>query len=297
VDSISTALSTVVSSLNAAGVKASQSQLSRLQERGTAVFGEILALRLADYIRTNIDQGMCAIGDLLLDELGKAVALELPQMTSIADSEFFGKSSRVIRLRFPAISLWELPVLGHEFGHYFGPLWYSPDGPDPHPQQTFVKNTALGSRITNDELFCDLLATYMIGPAYPAMCIVDRFSPTSDTDTPTHPSDIKRAWWVLRCLELWAQALHQDDQQEFTAKADTLRGWWQTYHESSGTAQVLDSQRTTLELAAQKLTAKCRLELPQAGYQSLDKAWGLRSQVVGNCAMSRPVGNPNFSRK
>src|SRR5580698_440487 len=107
----------------------------------------------------------------MLAELAAAVTLRTPQLTTLAESEFYRRSSRVIRLRYPASTVWDLPVLAHEFAHSFGPLWLVQNAVDPHPRETFVRDADLGSLRINDEYFCDLLATFLLGPAYACTCL------------------------------------------------------------------------------------------------------------------------------
>lgn len=271
-----TELDLVISSCNAGSDRLPQLRLSRVRQRAAAVFGEVFALKLAQYVRDGIDNGMCLIADLLLRELARAVTFELPQMSTIAESEFFGVSARVIRMRFPATSLWDLPVLGHEFGHLFGPLWHIPDGPNPYPQQAFLQSRDLGSPAVNDEYFCDLFATYLLGPAYPLMCILDRLDPDNVTDSQTHPSDLKRAWWVMRSLELLAQSLPDEQERtEYAVIANRLRSFWGAYVERTGGGVLAESETGPLKVASQRLFAQMQLDLSQAAYQTMNKAWGL----------------------
>ena len=38
-------------------------------------------------------------------------------MTILAELEYTGHHARIIGLRFPAASIWDLPIAAHEFGH------------------------------------------------------------------------------------------------------------------------------------------------------------------------------------
>jgi hypothetical protein len=249
--------------------------LSALQSKAANLFGEALTLKLARCIRNGIDSGMCSVADRLLAELA-AVTLKLPHLSTVADTEFTGVSARIVRLRYPATSIWDLPVLGHEFGHSFGPLWYVPDAVDHYPQQVFLENRTLGSPTLNDEYFCDLLATFMLGPCYVSMCIIDRFDPTFNQDSPTHPADLKRAWWVLRGLELLADSLTEPDNKvEYRAIASSLRDLWRKHLADSGLRDLSEDVATVLELAVQSLFSKLHLGLPNAAYTRLSNAWGL----------------------
>ena len=266
-----------------------QSRFASLRARATNLFSEVLALRSVEFIRANnLDNGMCLIGDKLLAELGKAVRLEVPHLTTVAESEFFGSPSRVIRLRYPAISTWDLPVLAHEFGHSFGPLWYVERALKQHPHEIFLNSGELGSRRVADEYFCDLLATFLLGPAYPSMCVLLRFDPTNGTDSETHPADTKRAWWVLRGLELLAEMADADTASDYRGIVARLRGFWGGYIAQSNAADVTETE--DLEASIQKLFSKLQSGLPGAAYTDPGPAWGLKRQYDKKASVTMAGG-------
>ena len=254
-----------------------QKRFADLERKSLQLFGECLAMRLAEFTRKSVGEVICTLADKLLAELVSAVAFDLPQFTTIADAEYIGGSSRIIRLRYPATSIWDLPVVGHEFGHCFGPHWYCPDSLEPYPREAFLKTSSLGSRSMNDEYFCDLFATYVVGPCYPAMCILERFDPTaSSSDDDTHPPDVKRAWWVLRALELIAESTADPDEGgDLRSASEQLRRIWNGFIEECGTAELTDEETAPLEIALQKMIGKMRRGLPAAAYGPLAPAWGL----------------------
>jgi len=253
-----------------------QMRFGRIQRKARTLFGEALGLRMAECVRKDLDNGMCAIADRLLSEFARAVTLEIPLLSTVAESEFFGASTRIVRLRYPTNSIWDLPVLGHEFAHSFGPLWYWAGAPDEHPRQSFVRNSRLGTRLVSDEYFCDLMGTFLLGPSYALMCILDRFDPTASEDTETHPSDVKRAWWVLRGLELLGGELpNGDDREEYKEMACELRELWTAFTKDSGADSVTDNDVAALELAIQSLFPQMSLGLPIAAYKCPRIAWGL----------------------
>ncbi len=256
-------------------IRLSQRRFSRLRDRAGNLFGEAFTLRLVGFIReTNADDGMCGVADKLLAELARLVTLEMQHLTTLAESEFFGTSTRVIRLRYPSVSIWDLPVLAHEFGHWFGPLWYVEDALKPYPQRAFIDSGALGSRTVTEEYFCDLLAVFLLGPAYVYMCVVLRFDPTSTDDTETHPSDAARAWWVLRVLRLLADAANDSEiRAEYRGTSERLESFWKEYAARSGARELTETE--ALNDVAEDLFDQVLLAMPSAGYTDPSGAWGL----------------------
>ena len=250
-------------------------RLALLQQRATTLFGESMLVRLSPSIKASFNDRICELSDRLLIELSRAVNLELPQYTTLATADSYGSSSRIIRLRYPA-SLWDLPVAAHEFAHSFGPMWRTSVGVDTLPRDTFIGNRRLGSRLVNDEYLCDLIATYLIGPAYTAACIMNRFNPINVNDTETHPSDLKRGWWVLRGLELLASIMPDDgDSARYNAILSRLQILWTKY--VAATTEPGDAVVPTeeLELAIQSLFPRLQADLPAAVLSDLSGVFGL----------------------
>jgi len=265
------------------------SRLDRAQSNATSLFGEVLALRMVGSIRGSLDDGMCRIADAFLQELGRLVAFEVPHLSTVADGEYYGVSSRVIRLRYPSRSLWDLPILGHEFGHSFGPSWRSKLQIDGHPQEAFLRNSALGSKSINEEYFCDLLATFLLGPAYPATCILERFNPSAQSDSDTHPCDSKRAWWILKALELLADSIKDSDESAvFRSYLEYLKNCWKDYGGGTGAHAFSDEEIDIMELAAVDLFSKFESGLTGSAYSSSGNAWGL----AANFSEGKTTGNP-----
>jgi hypothetical protein len=266
-----------------------QTRFARIRENAINLFGEALTLRLVKSIRgENVDAGMCGLADRLLAELGSAVALRVPHLSTLAESDFFGTSARIVRLRYPAVSIWDLPVLGHEFGHSFGPLWYLDGALQPYPQSAFVKKKVLGSKSISEEYFCDLIAVFLLGPAYAYMCLVLRFDPTNDEDGDTHPSDARRAWWILRALELLADQADSETGADYRATARRLKEFWVAYTcKSQGGRELTDTDLLNSE--SEDLFAQLQLAIPTAAYTDPSGAWAL-----AHCYRHKEVSLPEI---
>ena len=94
-------------------------RLHAAQERCRVLFAEYLACHHGVAARrTGVDNGLCAIADALLDELELPPKIRWPGFTVLSNSEYFDEMASIIRLRFPEVSIWNLPVAAHEFGHF-----------------------------------------------------------------------------------------------------------------------------------------------------------------------------------
>jgi hypothetical protein len=113
----------------------------------------------------------------------------------------------VIRVRFPETSVWNLPVVAHEFGHFVAPELETREQVRGaiHPVREALDREGKGSLIQRahmEELFADLFATYVLGPAYACTCILLRWNAgTAYKDREKHPSIAKRVDWILKVLE------------------------------------------------------------------------------------------------
>jgi hypothetical protein len=193
-----------------------------------------------------IDFGLCRLTDAMLYDLSARTDVGWNRFTIVADGEFFARLSGIIRIQFPDVSIWNLPVAAHEFGHFVASGW---------------KDSALAGMIEREkradrryeaylnEHFADLFATYTMGPCFAMVCGLVRFSPASAVlQSDTHPSAAQRMWWILEMLRLidksragpplyqyitqqleqsWTASLKAAGQEPGLSPADTLRlrGW------------------------------------------------------------------------
>jgi hypothetical protein len=130
----------------------------------------------------------------------------------LAPSDFFGELAQIVRVRFPDVSVWHLPVAAHEFGHFVGPriaVDVVADGlpTTQHPFQEILKRRhgenplAPGWQYAH-EYFADMFATYALGPAFAYTCLVLRFDPVAASlPDGHHPPAARRVELILRTLE------------------------------------------------------------------------------------------------
>jgi hypothetical protein len=155
-----------------------------------------------------LDSGLCTVAERLLDEVAAPHPhwRGLPVIPGEADS--YTHTSGLIRLRFPPESVWGLPLVAHELGHHVAMTLTRTDGDGLH--QT-VRRPVLdladeeGQRYDDGsarshllELFADVYATWVVGPAYLAALMALRLDPgRAMVSTVQHPAAAAR---VTACL-------------------------------------------------------------------------------------------------
>lgn len=177
------------------------------------LFHECLAFMQGALVRSaGLDDGLCRIADVLLDGLSHQADIPWERFTILAEGEFFADMAEIIRLRFPELSIWNLPVTGHEFGHFVGPKLevHGLDGKSRHPFQDLLeRERRQGQQYWSflHEHFADLFAVYALGPAFACTCILLRFDPgMAYLDGQVHPGYAKRVHFILKALEKMDEA-------------------------------------------------------------------------------------------
>lgn len=171
------------------------------------IFCECLAFTQGALARSaGLDSGLCQIADALLVQFGYGTDIDWDRFTILAEVEFFVDMAQIVRLRFPDISIWTIPLAAHEFGHYMGPeLRRKVGGATLFPFVEMLENEKQkGAKYWSylHEHFADFFATFTLGPAFACTCIFLRFDPrTAYQDYEQHPSDAKRVYLILKTLE------------------------------------------------------------------------------------------------
>jgi hypothetical protein len=175
--------------------------LHEIRSDSAPLFAECLALVEGGLVRgIELDRGLCRVADALLEELSDLSDVNWERFTVLDEGEYFHDLAEVIRLRFPDVSVWSVPVAAHEFGHYLGGRFE--DSRDVALSSSFVRARAAGdaAHAILHEQFADCFATYALGPAYPCMCVLQRFDPrTADVAGDEHPDATSR---VALCLDV-----------------------------------------------------------------------------------------------
>ncbi|NUK01528.1 hypothetical protein [Streptomyces lunaelactis] len=209
-------------------------KLYRLQLELDELFEETLSLVEGAALRAaRLDEGYCQLADVLLDEIGGKTPVAWDSFTVLGTEEIYARSTRVIRVRSPGRSFWDLPVVAHEYGHFAGPAVTVDGGARTvHPLEDLLDDARKGSPSAYwpwlHELFADTFASYVLGPAYGLVCAFDRFDPAvARHGTETHPAPNLRIAAIGAALD----RLNQDHLYDQALNA--MRAVW-----SSGTAEA-----------------------------------------------------------
>lgn len=198
---------------------------------------EVLAVYQGALLRqADIDRSLCAIGERLLDEVatGHPDWRGLPVILGAADA--LVPESGVIRLRFPAESIWALPLLAHEQGHYVAFSLTRDEGAGLHrgvrhpvldlmdeDEQLFADVSARSHLV---ELFADVYASWVTGPSYLAALTSLRLDPASaGSSTMQHPAPDARVRAALMTLERMDE-LGGPVSRPFAAARERLASAW-----------------------------------------------------------------------
>lgn len=173
-----------------------------------------------------IDDDFCAVADGLIAELDTAAGLGWRRFTMLADGESFSDLAEIIRVRFPAGRIWDLPVAAHEFGHFASGRLTARDSGGAGAYVPFeelraeerARREQEGKEWTPtddahlQEFYADAFAAFAIGPAYACTCLRLRFSPAAASASPDdrHPPDTRRADLILALLRLMARNARRD---------------------------------------------------------------------------------------
>jgi hypothetical protein len=183
--------------------------LRQVQDAALPLFREGLRFIQGAMARTSgLDEGLCRVADALLHDLSARAVLHWDGFTVLDEGEFFGELAKIIRLRFPDVSIWDLPVAVHEFGHFVAQELRAQrgDGTYRYPVQALLAREAPGSPAwwALQEHFADAFATFAAGPAYAAACILLRFDPMRSWEPPgpgsRHPAPGWRVATILHVL-------------------------------------------------------------------------------------------------
>jgi hypothetical protein len=262
-----------------------------IRQQCTSLFRECLAFLEGALSRwAKIDGGLCEIADAMLDEISHQADIHWGRFTIMAEGEFFADMAEIIRLRFPEVSIWNLPVAGHEFGHFVAQELKAPrgNGTFRFPFQEFLERESMGlakleadrKRAYLNEYFADLFAVYALGPAYACTCVLLRFDPgTAYRVSTSHPSAAKRVHWML-------QVLRKMDQAEggltppYHGITEHLQDLWQKSLVAAGQPAALDQEDAVqLDGWLDELYAVADSELPRVRYGGYLRAQGLSVQL------------------
>ena len=142
--------------------------------------------------------GICGLADLLLRDYARRTGIDWNARTVLGADPFLETDTEVIRLRFPSWSLWDLPLLAHEFGHLAARA--TPAFVEYQREQ--AGSSGMEQRFRHmDEFFADVFATYTLGPAFAFDVVLLQFQPAEAyLARGGHPSHQERARVILQTL-------------------------------------------------------------------------------------------------
>lgn len=216
----------------------------------------------------SLDGGACAQADLLIAELSVDVDPNLVRATIPGDTEFLHRGSDLIRRRLPDHGLWDLPVMGHEFGHVIVQhrTWKPKEDQMVEVGSRVVTGWPDCSEGLGEEHFCDVFATYALGPSYAATMLLHRLNPhASTTNGDTHPADPRRAAVVLTALG----QLSKDEPaySRYTEMCGSLEHAWRALQVSApDSAKVDDALQGQLRVQTLDVLAVLDADLSSARY-------------------------------
>lgn len=232
-------------------------RMAKLQGATDRVVSECLALTLGALARAAAaDLGACEEADRFIVEMAGRIDRRFARPTVPAGQEYLHRAADVVRRRTPDHGLWDLPVMAHEFGHVVASGLQAYDAVHDtvqRPVESWLQRFTGQQRQQATELFCDVFATYALGPSYPCTLVLDRLDPTARAvaaPDATHPGDASRVFaccWTLRRM---------DDAQTASAYGlylKPLEAAWQAMQQDADQEAVLDEQaqgRLRTELAA-----------------------------------------------
>ena len=208
-------------------------QLTTIASDARSTSQEILAVLQGGALRdAEEDGGTYAIADGLVQEVANAIGEEWAGLTIPGERDVIGTKSALIRLTFPEVSIWDLPVTLHEYGHYVAPRILNELGKVPFNLLCEGAGSAT-ERAHITELFADLFASYMGGPAFACNLVLLRLDPAATgatRDNATHPSYDRRVKLVLKVL---ADRSAEIDDPKWTSLVDELGVAWQRSREDA----------------------------------------------------------------
>jgi hypothetical protein len=233
-----------------------------------------------------LDDGLCRVADALLTYLGRLANITWNRFTMLAEGEFFADLAQVIRLRFPDLSVWTLPIAAHEFGHFVGPEMREkgPGGRFRHPFEDMLETERMNSEKRWSylhERFADVFAAYALGPAFACASILLRFDPrTAHLEKERHPGDAERVYLILKTLEKLGEDEGGLIPTPYHSIAGKLRQLWRSsLIAAKREPDLAEAATIPLDVLLESLYALLKRRMPDARYRSLLQAQMLASQL------------------
>ncbi|HYA50590.1 MAG TPA: hypothetical protein VEG33_05420 [Streptosporangiaceae bacterium] len=150
---------------------------------------------------------VCSIADALIDELvARTPVAGWASFTVFGGAEFFRYTSRLIQIRFPRPTSWDLPGTAHELGHYVARTLEEFHGGRMRNLVDELHDELDATDVVSwhwlEELFADAFGAWVLGPAYGLTCVTLAFDPLeANIGTASHPAGSARVHTITTTLE------------------------------------------------------------------------------------------------
>jgi hypothetical protein len=211
---------------------------ARLLQREALEFlgGVLVSQRQLDGERAG--PGICDLADRLLQEYAMRTGVNWGARTILGRDPFLELKTEVIRVRFPDWSLWNLPLISHEFGHLVAqvtPRWRLYQ----RKEMQTVAQPDLADIVEAhlEEFFADIFAAYTLGPAFVCAAVLLQFDPsTAYLARVAHPTHHERVQVALQTLAYMNDRVRTQskDANSYTSVYQRLKDTWQSAVDACG---------------------------------------------------------------
>jgi len=232
----------------------------------------------------NPSANICQLADRLLQDYARRTGVNWNARTVLGTDPFLAMDTDLIRVRFPDWSLWNLPLMAHEFGHLAARS---------SPEFIEYQSQHPTRRSHLDEFFADIFAAYTFGPAFACSVILLQFNPAEAfAERGSHPSHHERVRVILQTLR----------EMNTKTQGRNIYGWLldrleRTWDESAATCQSAPVDKVAFD---QRLEESLRWERKifriVDTYYSLGAGYQLEQWAAAQKIASRLLEPPVPSR-
>ncbi len=148
---------------------------------------------------------ICDLADDVLSGYARQTGVNWSAHAVLGSGSLVATDTDVVRVQFPDWSVWNLALVGHEFGHVaaFATRAFLDFELEQGRRHAAAGSTdAAVSQAHLMELFADVFATYTLGPAFPCCSILLQFDPVDAFRwRKSHPTYMERVRVLLQVLE------------------------------------------------------------------------------------------------
>ena len=260
-----------------ASLNDAHSEIGDLSKRLMAYVGGSLLRDEIEGAQTRASNAF-AIALALTDELSDATQIGWEKDILPADHEYTATDTGLIHMVFPRLTVWDLPAVMHEFGHYAA---LRITNGSVVPFKVIRDSGSLGAPDHIEELFADAFASYVGGPAFGCACAMQRFSPTDAEaveDTKTHPSHAARIHMIVALLRGRSTEVGDPEWDQVTSLIEQC--WASNLAAIGKPTELPDAWQPKLDLEVlRRIRDQVLAQVATARYQSWGSAVALAAQL------------------